>query len=196
MEHLAFAHMPAFQENNLFVRSVLEAEYLQEPWWFCLISFRVVFHVILLFYHPWTCFRKCLSSTSTVIKVRLKVKVTVMLDSLQPHGLYSPWNSPGWNTGMGSYSLLQGIFPTQGLNPGLLHCRWILYQLSHHGSPRILEWAAYPFSRGSSQPRSQTRVSHIADGFFTSWATSEALKSDWTQLKTRKEIRRPVNQQH
>ena len=55
--------------------------------------------------------------------------------SLQPHGLYSLWNSPGKNTGLGSLSLLQGIFPTQGLNPGLPHCRRILYQLSHQGSP-------------------------------------------------------------
>ena len=67
-----------------------------------------------------------------------------------PHGLYSPWNSPGQNTGVGSLSLLQGIFPTQGLSPGLLHGRRILYQLSHQGSPRILEWVAMPFSRGSS----------------------------------------------
>ena len=46
----------------------------------------------------------------------------------------SPWNSPGQNTGVGSLSLLQGIFPTQGSKPGLLHCRQILYQLSHQGS--------------------------------------------------------------
>ena len=79
-----------------------------------------------------------------------------MSNSLQPHGLDSPWNSPGQNTGVGSCSLLQGIFPTQGLNPGLQHCRrilprsdeimciqggiavdcrWILYQLSHQESP-------------------------------------------------------------
>ena len=58
-------------------------------------------------------------------------------DSLWLHGLYSPWNSPGQNTGVGSLSLLQGNFSTQGLNPGLLHCRWILYQLSHKGSPWI-----------------------------------------------------------
>ena len=51
-----------------------------------------------------------------------------MSDSLQPHGLYSPWNSPGQKTGVGSLSLLQGILPTQGSNPGLLHCRWILYK--------------------------------------------------------------------
>ena len=60
---------------------------------------------------------------------------SVMSDSLQPHGLYSPWNSPGQNTGVGSLSLFQGIFPTQGLKPGLPHCRWILYQLSHKRRP-------------------------------------------------------------
>ncbi|CAI9161868.1 unnamed protein product [Rangifer tarandus platyrhynchus] len=61
---------------------------------------------------------------------------SVMSDSSQPHGLYSPWNSPGQDTGAGIHSLLQGIFLTQGSNPGLLHYRWILYQLSHQGSPR------------------------------------------------------------
>ena len=60
---------------------------------------------------------------------------SVMSDSLQPRGLYSPWTSPGQNTGVGSLSLLQGIFPTQGSNPSLQHCRQILYQLSHRGSP-------------------------------------------------------------
>ena len=56
---------------------------------------------------------------------------SVVSDSLQPHRLYSPWNSPGQNPGVGSLSRLQGIFPTQGSNPGLQHCRWILYLLSH-----------------------------------------------------------------
>ena len=70
---------------------------------------------------------------------------SVMSDSLRR----SPWNSPGQNTGVGSHSLLQGIFPTQGLNPGPPHCRQILYQLSHKGSPRILEWVARPFSSRS-----------------------------------------------
>ena len=54
-------------------------------------------------------------------------------------GLYSLWNSPGQNTGVGSLSLLPGIFSTQRSNPGLPHCGQILYQLSHKGSPRILE---------------------------------------------------------
>ena len=69
-----------------------------------------------------------------------KVSHSVVSDSLRPHGLYSSWNSPGQNTGVGSLSLLQGIFPTQGSNPGLPPCRQILYQLNHKGSPRILEW--------------------------------------------------------
>ena len=56
---------------------------------------------------------------------------SVMSNSLLLHGLYSPWNSPGQNTGVGSLFLLQGIFPTQGSNPGPLHCRRILYQLNH-----------------------------------------------------------------
>ena len=59
---------------------------------------------------------------------------SVVSDSLQPHGLYTPWSSLGQNTRVGSLSLLQGIFPTQGSNPGLPHCRQILYQLSHQGS--------------------------------------------------------------
>ena len=99
---------------------------------------------------------------------------SVTSDSLWPHELYNPWNSPGQNTRVGSLSLLQRIFPTQGLNPGLPHCKWILYQLIHKGTPRILEWIAYPFSRGSSQPRSWTGVSCIVGGFFTNWAIREA----------------------
>ena len=63
----------------------------------------------------------------------------------------SPWTSPGQNTGVGSLSPLQGIFPTHGSNPGLPRCRQTISQLSHKGSPRILERAACPFSKGSSQ---------------------------------------------
>ena len=91
---------------------------------------------------------------------------SVTSNSLRPHGPYSPWNSPGQNTGVGSISLLQGIFQTQGSNPGLLHCRGILYQLGHQGSPRKLEWVAYPFSRRSSRPKRQTGPACIAGGLF------------------------------
>ena len=76
------------------------------------------------------------------------LKAKVVSNSLWPHRLYSPWNSPGQDTGMGSFSLLPGIFLTQGLNPGLPHCRWILYRLSHKGKPKntgvgslsLLQW--------------------------------------------------------
>ena len=107
---------------------------------------------------------------------------SVVSNSLRPHGLYSPWNFPGQNSRVGSLSLLQGIFPTQGLNPSLPHCRWILYQLTHKGSPRKLEWVAFPFSRGSSQPRDWTQVFLIAGRFFTSWATGKPV---WTLVNNK-----------
>ena len=104
-------------------------------------------------------------------------------DSLQSHELYSPWNSPGQNTGVGSLSLLQGIFPTQGSNPGLPHRQQILYQVNHKGGQRMLEWVAYLFSSGSSWPRYQTRVFCIAGGFFANWAIMyiwwERKKKNW-----------------
>ena len=91
---------------------------------------------------------------------------SVLSDSLWPPGLYSPWHSIGQNTLVGSLSLLQGIFPIQGSNSGLPHCRQILYQLSYKGRLRILEWVAYPscplfnslffgsnrYRRGSTRP--------------------------------------------
>ena len=64
---------------------------------------------------------------------------------MQPAMLLCLWGSPGKNTGVGSHALLQGIFLTQGSNPGLLHCRQILYQLSHQESPRILEFIPSPY---------------------------------------------------
>ena len=87
--------------------------------------------------------------------INCQLIVSLKVKAAQPCSTpFTPWmNSPGQNTGVGSLSFLQGIFPTQGLNPGLPHCRQIPYQLSHKGSPRILEWVAYPFSDGTSQPR-------------------------------------------
>ena len=76
----------------------------------------------------------------TLRRVRVSVNHSVLSDSLRPYGpqparLLCPWDSPGQNTGMGSHALLQGIFRTRGSNPSLLHCRRILYRLSHQGSP-------------------------------------------------------------
>ena len=99
---------------------------------------------------------------------------SVMSDSLWSNGLYDSWNSPHQNTAVGSLPLLQVIFPTQVLKPGLPHCGWILYQLRRKRSPRVLKWVAYPFSSRSSQPRNQTRVSCITGGFFTNYSTNSS----------------------
>ena len=112
----------------------------------------------------------------------------------RPPGSSVHGDSPGKNNGVGCHAFLQGIFPTQGLNPGLPHCRRILYHLSHQGSPWILAWVAYPFSRGSSQPRNRSWVSCTAGGFFffcfvfcfcfffTSGATREAPTFDTSSV--------------
>ena len=121
------------------------------------------------------CLPGCFLSLCSELKLLSRVRLLVTPWT-------SPWNSLSQNTGVGCLSLLHRIFPTQGSNPGLLHFKWILYQLSHKGNPRILEWVihsrdrvAYPFSSGSSQPRNQSGVSWIAGGFFTNWAIREAL---------------------
>ena len=108
------------------------------------------------------------------------LSISVMSDSLWPLGLspvrflYS-WGFSRQVSGVGCHALPQGIFPTQGLNPGLPHCREVIYQLSHQGSPELLEWVAYSFSRGNVLIRNWTRVSCISGGLFTRWATREAL---------------------
>ena len=111
------------------------------------------------------------------------VSHSVMSNSCHPMDCSPPGSSvhgdsPGKKTGVGCHALLQGIFPTQGLNSGHLHCRRILYHLSHQGSPRIMEWVAYPFSRGSFQPRDWTHipcVSCTGRRIRYRWATREAL---------------------
>ena len=84
-----------------------------------------------------------------------------MPDSLWPQELVSP----GQNTEVGSLSLLPGIFPTQGLNPGLLHCRWILYQLSHKGSP------LNPTGQGKHKYCGLSSCSWL-QGFFHKWEST------------------------
>ena len=101
---------------------------------------------------------------------------SVVSNSLWPCDCSPPGSSvhsPAKNTGVGCHALLLGIFQTQGSNPGLPHCRRILYHLSQQQSPRILEWIVYPFSRGPSQPRNRIKVSCIVGGFLTSWTTGK-----------------------
>ena len=104
-----------------------------------------------------------------------KWKSLVLSNSLWPHGLYRPWDSPGQDTGEGSYSLLQEIFINQASIPGLPYCGRILHQLSHKGSPRTLVWVSYPYSSRCSQPRNPTGVSFIAGGSFTNRAIRDVL---------------------
>ena len=109
-------------------------------------------------------------SVSSGVGGKVKVKITQSCPTLCDPRDFSPWNSPGQNTGVGRVGSLR-------------HCRQILYQLSHQGSPRILEWVAYPLSSGSSQPRDQIGVSCIAGGFFTSWVDgswpSKSPEGEW-----------------
>ena len=82
--------------------------------------------------------------TEFALKEEKSESCSVISDSLWPHELFSPWNSPDKTNGVGSLALLQGVFPNLGSNPGLLHCRQSFYQLSHKGNPRILEWIPVP----------------------------------------------------
>ena len=115
-----------------------------------------------------------LRATELALKVKMKVPwlcptLCDPMDSLWVHE-----DSPDMNTGVGCHAILEGVFPTQGSNPGLPHCRQIVYHLNHQGSPRIQKWVAYAFSRESLQLRDWTQVSHIAGRLFTSWAIREA----------------------
>ena len=104
-----------------------------------------------------------------------------MSDSLQPHGLYSPQNSPGQNTGVGSCSLLQGIFPTQRLNPGLLHCRQILYQLIS-GKPKIFKETDFKFKlKGKWFKKKKKRA--ISSSFPSMWPWVKFLISCLSSIK-------------
>ena len=97
-----------------------------------------------------------------------------MSNCLQPHGLYSPSNPSGQNTGMGSCSLLQGIFPTQGSNPGFPHCRQILYQLSHQGRETL---------RYSSVQVSRSVMSNSVIPWTAARQPSLSITNSWSFLK-------------
>ena len=120
----------------------------------------------------------CISLRCTAKWFIYVLSCSIMSNSLWPHGLQPtrllcPWgfSRHEYESGLPCSPSARGSSQTHGSNPGLQLCRQILYRLNHQGSPSILEWVAYPFSRGSLWSKDQTRVSCIADGFFTSWAT-------------------------
>ena len=131
---------------------------------------------------------------------------SVVSDSLRPQRLYSPWNSPGQNTGVGNF-LSPGDLPNPGIDPRspILQadslptepegkpkqrtekshptlCDPMDYMVHEILQARILEWVTFPFFRGSSQPRDRTQVTHIVGRFFTSWTTRET-RNQTTLLK-------------
>ena len=111
--------------------------------------------------------------------------------SSQPHGLYSPWNSPGQNSGVGSLCLLQGIFPTQGLNPGLPHCRPILYQLGHKGSPQFVGGLCNSLGSVSPQQKFEAMDGPVLQLCFI-WQTKENAswrREGWLTQKMQREVR-------
>ena len=122
----------------------------------------------------------CLLKETPVCVSRSVLSCLFRPHELQPTRLLCPWGFSKQEYWSGlSYPSPQhlpnpGIASTQ--TQGLPYCRQIINHLSPQGSPRILEWVAYPFSRGSSWPRNQTGVSWIAGRFFTSWATREAFR--------------------
>ena len=122
---------------EMYFLTVLEARSVRSGHWQSYIFLRILsgFPIFLLYLHTLSPPYRCVSKFPHLFRTLLILdyeseRRSVVSDSLQFHGLYSSWNSPGQNTGVGSLSLLQGIFPTQGLNPCLPHCRQILSQLS------------------------------------------------------------------
>ena len=96
-----------------------------------------------------------------------------LLSHVQPR-LPTPWHSPGYNTGVGSVPHLQGISPTQGSNPGILHCKWILYQLSYQGRP------AHP-GEGNNNPLQYSCLENPTDR--EAWrAIVHGVAKSWAQL--------------
>ena len=111
---------------------------------------------------PLQCFRVSVGSKAVESESE---SCSVLSDSLQPHGLYSLWNSPCQNTGVGRLSLLQGMFPTQGLKPGLPHCGQILYQLSHKGTQVSIIWGKPIYSSYRGLSGSKSDLIGLVSGF-------------------------------
>ena len=110
------------------------------------------------------------------------VQLSCDTTQLCPHGLYSAWNSPGQKTGVGSFFLLQGIFPTLGSEPRSPALQVDSLPAEPPGKPKNTGVDTYPFSRGSFRTKNLTRVSCIAGGFFTTWTIRNLVKqkSPWT----------------
>ena len=116
--------------------------------------------------------------------MELRVKVAQLCPTLcDPMDLYSPWNSPGQNTGVRSLSLLQGIFPTQGSNPGVPHCRRILYQLNHREAHGCESWTI-------------KKAEHWRVDTFELWCWRRLLRVPWTARRWNLSILKEINHEY
>ena len=129
------------------------------------------------------------------VKMKIKVKVTQLCQTLCDPMDYSPWNSLDQENGMGSLSLLKGFFPIQGSNPGLPHCRWILYQLSHKALGNFFPFSAWQFLHlQNGEPdfmvgkcvllKMTNRFQSKQISFICFWTSSEAFISGENILKS------------
>ena len=101
-----------------------------------------------------------------------------------PPGSSVHGDSPGKNTGVGCHALLQGIFSAQGSNPGLPHCRWILYHLSHQGSPVISLYICYKASNDGLNKGSLLYVSYFSRKLLPINTTTLKIKCQMTCVQS------------
>ena len=128
---------------------------------------------------------------------------------MQPHGLYSPWNSPGQNTGMRSVSLFQGIFPNQGLNPGLPHCRQTLYQPSHNPSSilksrditlptkvHLVKAMVFPVVMYGCKSWTIKKAEHLRIDAFELWCWRRLLRLPWTARRSNQSSLKEISSEY
>ena len=130
-----------------------------------------IYFYFLAYTQEWNC---CTICSSVLCLVTQSCPTLCNPMDCSPPGSSVQGDSPGKNTGVCCYALLQVISPTQGSNPGLLHCRADSLLTEPPGKPKNIGVGSLSLSKGSSRPRNWTGVSYIAGGFFTSWATREA----------------------
>ena len=142
--------------------------------------------------------RDIILSTNVHLVKAMKVKVKVAQSCLthwDPMDC-SPWNSPGQNTGVGSLSLLQGIFPIQRSNPGLPHCRQILYQLSHKRSPREVKAIVFPAVKYGCESWTINKAEHQRIDAFELWCWRRLLRDPWIARISNQSILKEISPEY